>query len=697
MLKCHSERCTIRFEKRGKLNPRYIGPFKILKRVGPMAYKLELPEELSNVYSTFHVSNLKKCLSDESLVIPMKELRLDDKLNFVKEPIKIMDQEVKQLRQSRIPIVKHVYLRSCLKESYATSDVLSAQWDRCNAMVLTWIMNVVSQDVYMGLVYSENVDKPVRSSLLTRDPLPEVKDAYNVISREESHRGLLESSGGTESKQNATSFVAKTFNNNKKQFNNNGNNFTIGTSSNANRGPNPNLNCKHYGKIGHTIDRCFEIVGFPQGFKRNFNSNSNTGKQSFNANFDVKMSDKSSSSSLYSGFTSEQIQKLLNLINDKSFWKHYLPISQKILGTGSESGGLYLFDVNKSNCIRLSSYVLNGKSPYELVYNKKPNLSHFRDVKFYENVFPFKHKTCDLTDVENTSKVDHLKFFDSQLPQSPYDDERDSSNEKGSLPHTGSHDSTQDVNNAFLYGDLLEDLYMTLPKGKYCLELLHEYGLLAARPVDIPLPENSIFRFKETSNDKYLADLFYPVGSNPFNSFQFVKPRYGAVLSKKQATISKSSSEAEYRSMSTTSSEVVWLGNLLHSLGLRNLYPIELFCDNSSAIQIVANPVFHERTKHFELDVHFVREKVLAGIIKTVKISSGLQTADVFTKCLGGSGHANTNCGIHVDKEKEEEFQDYQLGVSVCLSDIVVRIDQDSPGGDCSLSFVLFDYNSFEE
>ncbi|GKA50850.1 putative reverse transcriptase domain-containing protein [Tanacetum coccineum] len=79
---------------------------RILKRVGPVAYTLELPEELSNVYSTFHVSNLKKCLSNESLVIPIKELRLDDKLNFVEEPIEIMDREVKQLRQSRIPIVK---------------------------------------------------------------------------------------------------------------------------------------------------------------------------------------------------------------------------------------------------------------------------------------------------------------------------------------------------------------------------------------------------------------------------------------------------------------------------------------------------------------------------------------------------------------------------------------------------------------
>ncbi|GJX78425.1 putative reverse transcriptase domain-containing protein [Tanacetum coccineum] len=106
MLKVSPRKGVIQFGKRGKLNPRYIGPFKILKRVGLVAYILELPEELSSVYSTFHVSNLKKCLSDESLVIPMKELWHDEKLNFLEEPVEIMDREVKELRQSRISIVK---------------------------------------------------------------------------------------------------------------------------------------------------------------------------------------------------------------------------------------------------------------------------------------------------------------------------------------------------------------------------------------------------------------------------------------------------------------------------------------------------------------------------------------------------------------------------------------------------------------
>ncbi|GJZ50983.1 hypothetical protein Tco_0605498 [Tanacetum coccineum] len=106
MLKVSPWKGVIRFSKRGKLNPHYIGPFKILTKVGTVAYQLELPEQLSRVYSTFHVLNLKKCLSDEPLAIPLVEIHVDDKLNFIKELVEIMDREVKRLKQSRIPIVK---------------------------------------------------------------------------------------------------------------------------------------------------------------------------------------------------------------------------------------------------------------------------------------------------------------------------------------------------------------------------------------------------------------------------------------------------------------------------------------------------------------------------------------------------------------------------------------------------------------
>ncbi|GJX01303.1 putative reverse transcriptase domain-containing protein [Tanacetum coccineum] len=94
------------WEKSFKSKQRYVGPFKVLEKVGEVAYKLELPEELSRVHNTFHVSNLKKCYADEPLAVPLDGLHFDDKLQFVEEPIEIIDREVKRLKRSRIPLVK---------------------------------------------------------------------------------------------------------------------------------------------------------------------------------------------------------------------------------------------------------------------------------------------------------------------------------------------------------------------------------------------------------------------------------------------------------------------------------------------------------------------------------------------------------------------------------------------------------------
>ncbi|GJT22088.1 putative reverse transcriptase domain-containing protein [Tanacetum coccineum] len=106
LLKVSPWKGVVRFGKRGKLSPCYIGPFRILARVGPVAYTLELPEELKGIHSTFHVSNLKKCLAEGDIVVPMDEIQLDDKLHMIEEPVEVVDREVKQLKQSRIPIVK---------------------------------------------------------------------------------------------------------------------------------------------------------------------------------------------------------------------------------------------------------------------------------------------------------------------------------------------------------------------------------------------------------------------------------------------------------------------------------------------------------------------------------------------------------------------------------------------------------------
>ncbi|GJV01711.1 putative reverse transcriptase domain-containing protein [Tanacetum coccineum] len=99
-------RGVVCFGKRGKLNPRYVGPFKVMEKVGSVAYKIEFSQELSRVHHTFHVSNLKKCYADGPLAVLLDGLHIDDNLYFVEELVEIIDREVKRLNQSRIPIVK---------------------------------------------------------------------------------------------------------------------------------------------------------------------------------------------------------------------------------------------------------------------------------------------------------------------------------------------------------------------------------------------------------------------------------------------------------------------------------------------------------------------------------------------------------------------------------------------------------------
>ncbi|GJX14375.1 ribonuclease H-like domain-containing protein [Tanacetum coccineum] len=222
-----------------------------------------------------------------------------------------------------------------------------------------------------------------------------------------------------------------------------------------------------------------------------------------------------------------------------------------------------------------------------------------------------------------------------------------------------------------------------LSRRNYCLELLHEYGLLAAKHVDTPLPENTTLNHIETDDDhlldnietyqKLVGKLIYLTNTRPDISYvvhclsqymhaplmshldaalrvlRYLKgsPGSGIQINKsgnlKLRACADSDWErksvSEYRSMASAICEVIWLSNLLGDMGVSDLLHVVMYCDNSSALQIAANPVFHENSKHFEIEVHLVREKRASGVIKTKIIHTSQQIADVLTKALDIEQH----------------------------------------------------------
>nr|GEZ38189.1 reverse transcriptase domain-containing protein [Tanacetum cinerariifolium] len=160
----YGRKWVVRFGKRGKLNPRYVGPFKVLERVRDVAYKLDLPKELSIVHNEFHVSNLKKCHANEPLAVSLDGLHFDEELHFVEEPVEIMDREVKWLKRSRIPLVK-------------------VRWNSKRGPEFTWEREDQFRKKYLHLFARTAPSSSELNKLMVKNryPLPRIDDLFDQL------------------------------------------------------------------------------------------------------------------------------------------------------------------------------------------------------------------------------------------------------------------------------------------------------------------------------------------------------------------------------------------------------------------------------------------------------------------------------------------------------------------------------------
>ncbi|GJX11860.1 ribonuclease H-like domain-containing protein [Tanacetum coccineum] len=725
------------------------------------------------------------------------------------------------------------------------------------------------------LIGLNDVYQPIRSTILAKDPLPNVKDAFYVVSKEESHRGLHPGGSGSNKSQPAA-FVVKT-NNNTNNFNRRVN---TNNNNNTNRGPNPNLLCKNCGLIGHIVNRCYELIGYPASFKRN----PNLSKQTENNNKRFNGNSKSESIMynvtlgliIYSGANQHMTDSTKDMFNIMDISSLMLTVGNpngtlakiivigslrltngivlfdvlvvpeysdlklgKIIGTGSEIGGLYLFDVSQNDCPprfclmgntpnvegnrRVASddceFIVedevatiatqigvnvtyegivhnnqNGEDPTNVLetspvlrrssrqrnlpsklndfvvgkyvcYSKlfgtnfcfsttlnksfelKTYLEAFQNPKWVEamhlemealhrnNTYVLKAIWCKWIwkiKYKSSGEVDRDLNEDvyMELPHGYYDKNETKVCKlvkslyglKQAPRKWNEKLTTALVKNGYFMGiEILENKNgMCLSQRKYCLELC-EYGLLAGKPAATPLQKNVVLNHVKSGNDKFLPnmseyqkivgkliylsiiylsitrpDISYaihclsqhmhvPLQSHfsvalrvlrylknaPGTGVQFYKGKSLSLHTfsdagwaecpktrklvfsfclylcnnliswkiKKQATIFRSSVESEYRCLASTTCELIGVVKFLKDLEVDGFLPVHLYYDSNSGIQIAVNPVFHEKTKHFEIDLHLVREKASYGVIKILKVASANNVADISTKGLGIAQH----------------------------------------------------------
>ncbi|GJX29207.1 retrovirus-related pol polyprotein from transposon TNT 1-94 [Tanacetum coccineum] len=368
--------------------------------------------------------------------------------------------------------------------------------------------------------------------------------------------------------------------------------------------------------------------------------------------------------------------------------------TRKVTGLDRLKGGMYhLINIpaDKGDCIttatylinRIPSYVIGNKTPYEVPLKKKPVYDHLR-VFGCLAVVSNPSRTTDKFDPRGVP-CDPVSFKEAVLDQEwcvAMDLELKALDDNGTWELTTLHVGKKVIGSYWIYKtklkadgnverkkarlvvnakldvfkiaffmDLMEEVYIKPPLGYIgkrqkvstvkSLDLTMLLSQFMQSPTSVYMQEvKHVLRLGKLSNDKKINNWIL----HSFGRFS------NQLEVKKQVVVSRSLVEAEYRAMALTCYEVTWFVSLLKDLGIKNLELVDLFCGNQAALYIAANPIFHARTKHIEVDYHYVRDQLKTGIIKPSYVHTKSQLVDVFTKVVSIDQHTKLLSRLGVSK-----------------------------------------------